>query len=47
VKAQVRITHVTYLTGPAPGRPGGGGTVAWPGSHKRLEALWRTDPVKV
>ena len=43
VPRPVRLQHITYLTGPAPGRQGGGGTVVWPGSHHRLEALWQAD----
>ena len=43
VPRPVRLQHITYLTGPAPGRRGGGGTVVWPGSHRKLEALWQAD----
>jgi len=36
-----RIAAMTYLNGVA---PHGGGTVVWPGSHRRIEALARSDP---
>jgi hypothetical protein len=36
-----RIAAMTFLNDVA---PHGGGTVVWPGSHRRLEALARSDP---
>jgi Phytanoyl-CoA dioxygenase (PhyH) len=36
-----RIAAMTFLSDVA---PHGGGTVVWPGSHRRLEALARSDP---
>jgi Phytanoyl-CoA dioxygenase (PhyH) len=36
-----RIAAMTYLSDVA---PHGGGTVVWPGSHRRIEALARRDP---
>ena len=36
-----RIGTITYFTDV---RPQGGGTVVWPGSHRKLEALARSDP---
>eukprot|EP01052_Picozoa_sp_SAG31_P029832 SAG31_NODE_3003_length_4795_cov_4.386499_6_plen_353_part_00 len=41
-----RIQHMTYLTGPRPGQPGGGGTVAWPGSSRALEQVYMRDQQK-
>ena len=38
-----RIQHMTYLTAPRSGASGGGGTVAWPGSHIALEQLYMVD----
>ena len=38
-----RIQHMTFLTGPAPGEHGGGGTVAWPGCSRRLESVYMGD----
>ena len=43
VPRPVRLQHITFLTGPSPGRHGGGGTVVWPGSNHGLEALWQAD----
>lgn len=36
-----RIAAMTYLSDV---EPHGGGTVVWPGSHRRIEALARSDP---
>lgn len=36
-----RIAAMTFLSDVA---PHGGGTVVWPGSHRRIEALARSDP---
>jgi Phytanoyl-CoA dioxygenase (PhyH) len=38
-----RIATMTFLHDVA---PHGGGTVVWPGSHRRIEALARSDPQK-
>jgi Phytanoyl-CoA dioxygenase (PhyH) len=38
-----RIAAMTFLHDVA---PHGGGTVVWPGSHRRIEALARSDPEK-
>jgi phytanoyl-CoA dioxygenase PhyH len=38
-----RIGTITYLTNV---KPRGGGTLVWPGSHLKLEALARSDPGK-